>query len=264
MNINNNFSSFPPSLNNDENAFLLHQTDAALLRPHVFDILDLAVKMRCSTPVEESEDTNEATSRVRSVIVGNAERRSGHLLEDEQSLHDVLEIADFLFGPLLESALALLESPCCSMTENDFNRLPNASSAKTRSPTAVGAVRRICATPSGRIAYLVRGSGLPGRKKSSKQGQRSQEYYYLCLLTGPYSSYYCSCRSFHDKLGQNSMDNAKMGSSSTIQNPLRQGALCKHLLAAKMALILEYSYEEVEVSEETFVQLWLQSSLQDL
>jgi hypothetical protein len=249
MNISNSFSSLPPSLNNDENTSILNETDAALLRPHVFDILDLAVKMKCSSPLEESDDTNEvAKSRVRGVTVGNVEprlRRTRHLPEEEQSLHDVLEIADFLFGPLLESALALLGSPTAA---------------------APGAVRRICATPSGRIAYLVRGSGLPGRKKSSKQGQVSKEYSYLCLLTGPYSSYYCSCRSFHDKLGQNSMDNAKImgSSSSTIQHPLRRGALCKHILAAKMALILDYSYEEVEVSEETFVQHWLQSSLQDL
>lgn len=265
-----NSNTFSSKKTNDENTFSLTQTDAALLRPHVFDILDLAMKRkRNSSQVEESEATNVAALST-SVSLGIEKERSTceeskkmvepqlrkppSLLNDERSLHDVLEIADFLFGPLFEAALALLEPP--------FTGLPDGTTKE--SPSApVGAVRRVCANPSGRIAYMVRGSGLPGRKRR-KQGPSSHEYYYLCLLNGPYSSYYCSCRSFHDKLVQNSMDNAKMGSSCTIQHPLRWGALCKHLLAAKMAPLLNTSYEEMEVSEEMFAQLWLQSSLQDL
>lgn len=259
MKMNSEKVSFiPPSLTDDGNTSNVQILSS--LRPHVFDLLDSAVETMVSSRRRDlSKECTTCSSKcsVDGVSGENdksySEDKDAQLrrrLDDDGPLHEILEIADFLFGPLLESALALLDP--CSIAEND------ATSSISVAPRCEGSrmagVRKVCAYPSGRIAYFVRGSASPGRKKRGRFTE------YLCLMNGPFSSYYCSCRSFYDKIKQNSSNDTKMGSIGHSYG----GALCKHLLAAKMAPILDYGYEETEVSDERLAELILQSSLQDL
>jgi len=208
---------------------------------HPFVLLDCAIEkyatMKASKTTTTSSECLQGVSEndeiqppdLNSQMYKNTSEKDTHFLE-------ILEVADFLFGSLLDSALVLLDS--CSIPEDD------AHSCHRRT-----AVRKV-SDSSGRVAYFVRATA--GGKKSRSE--------YLCLMNGPESSYYCSCRSFYERLRHAS--NTRVGSS--VQRPSDGGALCKHLLAAKMATLLDHCLDTSLETEERFVQMMVQSAVLDL
>jgi hypothetical protein len=49
-----------------------------------------------------------------------------------------------------------------------------------------------------------------------------------------------------------------------VQRPSDGGVLCKHLLAAKLATLLDYCLDTSQVTDERFVQMMAQSAMLDL
>ena len=223
-------------MNDDQNMALVGPSRVeATATPtiHPFVLLDCAIEKYATMKASKTTTTsseglpgvgeNDEIQRPdsSSQIHNNTSNKDTNLLE-------ILEVADFLFGPLLDSALVLLDS--CSIPEDD-------ALYSCQRPTAV----RKVSDSSGRVAYFVRATA--GGKKSRSE--------YLCLMNGPASSYYCSCRSFYERLRHAS--NTRVGSS--VQRPSDGGVLCKHLLAAKLATLLDYCLDTSQVTDERFVQM---------
>ena len=182
---------------------------------------------------QEQDQSTAALRRSRAADQQNASARR---------THRILRTADFLYGPsssssssgtsrtVLDNALELLDGGC-------------------------GAVRCYRARPSGRVAYVVRGSRSAG---GGGGGTRSGDY--LCFLhemagsnnhndsndnndnSSSDSGCFCPCRSFFERTKAD------------------RRAVCKHLLAARLGPYLQVGYEEYEVSDVQFAHLVLQHS----
>jgi len=169
-------------------------------------------------------------------------------IPQERNVNEILKVADFLFGPLLDSALEVLEQP--------YAAEPRGVSTP-HNPTS--AIRSIQALPSKRQAYFVRRSSLKKQNSSSivtsenaKSILTSTGKEYLCLIKGD-MFLYCSCRSFYNNMKSNCSDKTNKGSRSTI---------CKHILAIKLAGYLEDVKEgyfapikQIEVTDIEFGQV---------
>ena len=160
-------------------------------------------------------------------------------LEQEDQYSKILCTANFLFpSSLLEASLAILDDPSC-----------NSSTAPS--------IRYLTATPSKRKIIVVR------------------DYY--CLIENdnvPDDSdnfngcgfYYCSCRSFYERIKRHSKK-TKFSLSNPKSQIRRDGnnedvPVCKHILAALMApfLLVLNRNSKVEITEEEYVELILKKS----
>jgi hypothetical protein len=148
----------------------------------------------------------------------------------EERQQEILQVADFLYGNMLTSAMSLLDASERMIT-------------------------KVTATPSNRTLHLVQGSTTPSNRSGAG------DVCYLCLVptqqacnsqtVGMQSIHFCSCRSFWEKskvvvLG---LDKPHSGDFP----------LCKHLLALKL---LPY-FQQVQcrqlstVSDEEFATIVL-------
>ena len=164
---------------------------------------------------------------------------------DEARVRRILRAADFLYGEgvagrtVLDSALEILDGGAgacvgCSTHGAGGEGPPGSALASARQPV------RLCrARPSGREAFLVRGSGRSGGGGGRGRPPASASDY-LCLLgpVGSSAGCFCPCRSFLER------------------TKLDRRALCKHLLAARLGPYLGMGYEEIEVSDEEFADLF--------
>ena len=160
----------------------------------------------------------------------------------------ILRVADFLYGTsgsartVLDNALEVLDGGC-------------------------GAVRCYRARPSGRVAYVVRGSR-SGTLAGAVGGARSGDY--LCFLHEMVGSKKSSNNKSDDGAGWEGEGGGSISSScSGCFCPCRsffertkadRRAVCKHLLAARLGPYLKVGYEEYEVSDVQFAHLVLQHS----
>lgn len=186
-----------------------------------------------------------------------ARRSRAAAREEAARARRILRVADFLYGAsgsartVLDNALELLDG-------------------------GYGAVRCYRARPSGRVAYVVRGSrsgtfaGGAGGGGGGGNGARSGDY--LCFL---HEMVGCS-RSNNHNGGDGAGCGRGEGSSSSSSGggggcfcPCRsffertkadRRAVCKHLLAARLGPYLKVGYDEYEVSDVQFAHLVLQHS----
>ena len=166
----------------------------------------------------------------------------------------VLRVADFLYGGIDSN----------SSSARGRTVLDNALEVLDGGAGHEAGVRCYRAKPSGRVAYVVRGSGRGGGGNNNNGGSvggvgaggggsRSSGDY-LCFLHemagSPSSSSsggtdggcFCPCRSFFERTKAD------------------RRAVCKHLLAARLGPYLQTGYGEYEVSDVQFAQIVLQHS----
>ena len=165
----------------------------------------------------------------------------------------VLRVADFLYGGDSNS----------SSSARSRTVLDNALEVLDGGAGYEAGVRCYRAKPSGRVAYVVRGSGRGGGGNNNNGGNvgsvgaggggsRSSGDY-LCFLhemagssssssDGTDGGCFCPCRSFFERTKAD------------------RRAVCKHLLAARLGPYLQTGYGEYEVSDVQFAQIVLQHS----
>jgi hypothetical protein len=238
------------------------------------DILEKLVARQHSEQQHQDSSLHSGGSSISPIVA--SQHRGGIRQSSEQRyaerVREILNVADFLFGSLLDAALEILEqhpaAQACANQSSWASRAHNIS--VIQSPTS--SIRRIRATPSGRQAYLVRGSntnitpsmpqsGTDDQTPPAKRRSIRAAATYLCLTN---RQYYCSCRSFFRNLKNGSIA-ATGRPHSTID---LSEVLCKHLLAIKLSQLFSVMNErspgttatpthlqDVEVSEVQFGRL---------
>ena len=246
---------------------------------HPLDLLDqFLLKLQHSRPTSRSTSSSAAAGGTRTTTTP--------LKNNNQQ---IIEISEFLYGKsstarnatfnghtrgpqiashppsgsILESTLELLDS--------FDNTITPAATTATSSIPSLAPIRMIIAKDSGRRAIVVRGS----------QGGSVPEYICTlgfikdlhcapigdfgvvhvdvdgngdkCILSAGRAGYHCSCRSFFERLKSDRF------------------ALCKHLLAARLApfLCMDHDngnanakiYEEEHIEEEEFARMYTRISL---
>ena len=222
--------------------------------PTVQHPLHLLEEFLGSLPEEEdgaNDDAQENAQEDQSAAAHTLARRSRAADQMQREAANrtrrILRMADFLYGTsgsartVLDNALEVLDG-------------------------GYGAVRCYRAQPSGRVAYVVRGSRSGSGGGGGGGGARSGDY--LCFLhemvgsnkssssddgtecegeggssiSSSCSGCFCPCRSFFERTKAD------------------RRAVCKHLLAARLGPFLKVGYEEYEVSDVQFAHLVLQHS----
>ena len=175
----------------------------------------------------------------------------------DRRIRRVLRVADFLYGGDSSSS-----ARSRTVLDNALEVLDGGAGGYGYEHRGVRCYR---AQPSGRVAYVVRGSGRGGGSNNNNGGNvggvgaggggsRSSGDY-LCFLPemagsssssgssdGPDGGCFCPCRSFFERTKAD------------------RRAVCKHLLAARLGPYLQSGYGEYEVSDVQFAQIVLQQS----
>eukprot|EP00978_Attheya_sp_CCMP212_P036680 scaffold168143_cov48-Attheya_sp.AAC.1 len=192
---------------------------------HLLDSFLESLEQQQDDTVNRSGNHNAKSTCHESLSQMNQHLKARKAAEEKRRL--VLKVANFAYGgtkkgSLLEAAVTVLDNHVTS------------------------AVRLLRTVPSDRIAYLVRGSSVNntsnttpayatphhGNSSSRSSMQRYQQppipVEYLVFLgdARSFGGLYCSCRSFHERAKHD------------------RTAICKHILAAKLAPHLQFGYTE--------------------
>jgi len=150
----------------------------------------------------------------------------------EHALHP-LHLLDRLLGSPNNDDTGFFQNPSAAETENKILRVLDYLYANS-SEAVLGilddadeTIRKVCATPSKRTAFLVRGTTAAPKKRTAAT--------YLCLAGG--HTWFCSCRSFFER--------AKSDPK----------ALCKHLLALKIMPHLEVTCSQTQVPDMEYTNM---------
>lgn len=194
---------------------LAHPPDTML-----FPLLALDSFLESMEPLHSPGNSNAATDGTTSETTAPSTADTDAMAhkKDIARKKRILQVADCLFGSMLEGALTILDSYEMEEIESVQSRrklfvLTNNSA--TRKYSAHGASRNHD-EPSSYFCLLPRSSKADNHKNHSQQ----QQY----PLTG---FYYCSCRSYFERT-------KSIAGKHCDQPHLRPEALCKHLLALKL------------------------------
>ena len=232
--------------------------------PTVQHPLHLLEEFLGSLPEEEDEANNDDDGQETTQEQDQSRRSRASDAQNEaaQRTRRILRMADFLYGPSSSSSSG---GTSRTVLDNALELLDG----------GYGAVRCYRARPSGRVAYVVRGSRSAG--SGGGGGTRSGDY--LCFLHEMAGSNNSNSNdNSNGNSNGNSNDNdddgtgCEGGGSSSDSGcfcPCRsffertkadRRAVCKHLLAARLGPYLRVGYEEYEVSDVQFAHLVLQHS----
>lgn len=255
-------ASAPPPAQASAPGALWSPSDAAPIRPPpaVRHPLRLLEEFLASVDREEEEEAkinqdDDADEDQQQKQQSEQPQREATAAAATTKIQRVLRVADFLYGGDSNSSSA-----------RGRTVLDNALEVLDGGAGYDAGVRCYRAKPSGRVAYVVRGSGRGGVSNNNNGGNvggvgaggggsRSSGDY-LCFLhemagspsssssssDGTDGGCFCPCRSFFERTKAD------------------RRAVCKHLLAARLGPYLQTGYGEYEVSDVQFAQIVLQHS----